>query len=87
MVTNNRSFLVIHALFCLARSDLDHIFVTMAPFFVDLVRCVDEEWDMLLACIRHGRIPDLDGIGHLRIHLQVSWNLTGLEMRVLFYVE
>ncbi|KAI9458738.1 GH3 auxin-responsive promoter [Boletus coccyginus] len=74
MVTNNRSFLIIHALFCLARSDLDQIFVSFAPFFVDLVRCVEEEWDMLLACIRHGRIPDLDGIADLRIHLQVAFN-------------
>ncbi|KAI9458737.1 GH3 auxin-responsive promoter [Boletus coccyginus] len=74
MVTNNRSFLIIHALFCLAQPDLDQIFVTMVPFFVDLVRCVEEEWDMLLACILHGRIPDLDGIAHLQIHLQVAFN-------------
>lgn len=74
MIAHNRSFLLIHALFCLIHPDIDQIFVTFATIFADLVRCVDEEWDMLLICIHDGRIPELDGIGQLRDHLQVSRN-------------
>lgn len=87
MITNNRSLLMIHALFCLARPDLDQNFVTFATFFfVDLVRCVNEEWDMLVMCIRDGRIPDLDDIGHLRVYLQASRKSNTLNY-VVFYVE
>ena len=78
---------MIHALFCLARPDLDQNFVTFATFFfVDLVRCVNEEWDMLVMCIRDGRIPDLDDIGHLRVYLQASRKSNTLNY-VVFYVE
>ena len=71
MIIDNRAFLMIHALFCLTRPDMDQIFVTFATTFVDMVRCMDEEWNMVVACIRDGKIPDLDGLGHLRVYLQV----------------
>ncbi|KAF8431082.1 GH3 auxin-responsive promoter [Boletus edulis BED1] len=74
MITHNRSFLLIHGLFCLIRPDIDQFFVTFATIFVDLVRCVDEEWDMLVTCIRNGKIPDLDGIGRLRAHIQAVFS-------------
>lgn len=72
MITHNRSFLTIQALFCLVHSDIDQIFVAFATSFVDLLRCADEEWDLLVTCIYDGIIPDLEGIGRLRTHLQVS---------------
>ena len=62
---------MIHALFCLSCPDLDEIVVTFAIVFVDLIRVVDQAWDSLVASIREGRIPDLEGIDHLRVHLQV----------------
>ena len=40
IIIHNRSFLMIHALFCLSYPDLDQIFVTFVTIFVDLVRYV-----------------------------------------------
>ncbi|KAN0093413.1 GH3 auxin-responsive promoter [Tylopilus felleus] len=74
MITHNRSFLTIQALFCLVHSDIDQIFVAFATSFVDLLRCADEEWDLLVTCIYDGIIPDLEGIGRLRTHLQAAFS-------------
>ncbi|KIJ13248.1 hypothetical protein PAXINDRAFT_100832 [Paxillus involutus ATCC 200175] len=71
LITHHRSFLIIHALFCLVSRDLDRLIMTFAPVFMDLLRHVDDEWDMMLTCIKDGTIPDLDGIDYVRAHLQV----------------
>ncbi|KAF8836527.1 hypothetical protein BDN67DRAFT_1014640 [Paxillus ammoniavirescens] len=71
LITRHQSFLIIHALFCLACRDLERLATTFAPVFMDIMRHVDDEWDMLLTCIRDGTIPDLEGIDHVRAHLQV----------------
>ncbi|KIJ59269.1 hypothetical protein HYDPIDRAFT_33339 [Hydnomerulius pinastri MD-312] len=70
MITNHRSFLMIHALFCLATRDLKRIAITFATLFADMMRRVDEEWDMLLDCIRNGTIPHLDSLDDLRVYLE-----------------
>ncbi|KIJ13245.1 hypothetical protein PAXINDRAFT_100830 [Paxillus involutus ATCC 200175] len=72
LITHHRFFLTIHALFCLVSRDLDRLIMTFAPVFMDLLRHVDEEWDMVLTCIKDGTIPDLEGIDHVRAHLQVQ---------------
>ncbi|KIJ08716.1 hypothetical protein PAXINDRAFT_88469 [Paxillus involutus ATCC 200175] len=64
---------MIHALFCLVSRDLDRLIMTFAPVFMDLLRHVDEEYDMMLTWIKDGTIPDLEGIDHVRAHLQVSF--------------
>ncbi|KAF8839600.1 hypothetical protein BDN67DRAFT_969812 [Paxillus ammoniavirescens] len=71
MIRGHRSLLMIHALFCLACRDLDRFITTFAPVFIDLIRHMDEGWDMFVACIKDGTIPDLEGIDHVRAHLQV----------------
>ncbi|KIK81405.1 hypothetical protein PAXRUDRAFT_27885 [Paxillus rubicundulus Ve08.2h10] len=71
LIARPRSFLLIHALFSLASRDLERWVMTFAPAFMDFVRHVDEEWDMLITCIKDGTIPDLEGIDHVRAHLQV----------------
>ncbi|KIK75481.1 hypothetical protein PAXRUDRAFT_18969 [Paxillus rubicundulus Ve08.2h10] len=71
LITHHQSFLMIHALFCLACRDLDRLIMTFAPVFMDLLRHVDEEWEMMVTCIKNGTIPDLEGIGHARSFLQV----------------
>ena len=40
--------------------------------FIDLIRCIDEQWDTLVSCVRDGNLPDLEGIDHVREHLQVG---------------
>ncbi|KAG9312134.1 GH3 auxin-responsive promoter [Chiua virens] len=64
------SFLTIHGLFFLARRDLEQFYVPFGTLFVDLIRRIDEHWDLLVSCIRDGTVPDLQGIAHVRAHLQ-----------------
>ncbi|KIJ13250.1 hypothetical protein PAXINDRAFT_117446 [Paxillus involutus ATCC 200175] len=45
--------------------------MTFAPLFLDIIRHVDEDWDTLVACINDGTLPDLEGIEHVRAHLEV----------------
>ncbi|KAF8835122.1 hypothetical protein BDN67DRAFT_975581, partial [Paxillus ammoniavirescens] len=71
MIRGHRSLLMIHALFCLVCRDLDRFVTTFAPVFIDLICHIDEGWDMFVACIKDGTIPDLEGIDHVRAHLQV----------------
>jgi len=40
--------------------------------FVDMIRHLDTEFDMVVDCIANGTIPDLDGIAEVRHHLEVS---------------
>ena len=66
------SFLIIHGLFFLAHRDVYQFYTPIAATFVDLIRHIDELWDVLVSCIRDGRLPDLEGIDHVREYLQVS---------------
>ncbi|KAF9234048.1 GH3 auxin-responsive promoter [Melanogaster broomeanus] len=74
MIIHHRSFLMMHALFTLACRDLDLFYAMFATLFLDIIRLLADEWDMLVTCIREGTIPDLDGIDHVRSHLQVHWH-------------
>ena len=40
--------------------------------FVDMIRILDVEFDMVVDCIANGTIPDLDGVAEVRHHLEVS---------------
>ena len=40
--------------------------------FVDMIRHLDMEFDMVADCIANGTIPDLDGTAEVRHHLEVS---------------
>ena len=40
--------------------------------FVDMIRYIDTEFDMLVDCIANGTIPDLDGIAEVWHCLEVS---------------
>ncbi|KIJ10893.1 hypothetical protein PAXINDRAFT_172025 [Paxillus involutus ATCC 200175] len=71
MIRSHRSLLMVHALFCLACRDLDQFITTYAPVFIDLIRRMGEEGEMFVTCIKDGTIPDLEGIDHVRAHLQV----------------
>ncbi|KAF9231635.1 hypothetical protein BU15DRAFT_68166 [Melanogaster broomeanus] len=74
MIIHHRSFLMMHALFTLACRDLDLFYAMFATLFLDIIRLLADEWDMLVTSIREGTIPDLDGIDHVRSHLQVHWH-------------
>ncbi|KAG6375687.1 GH3 auxin-responsive promoter [Boletus reticuloceps] len=70
------SFLTIHGLFFLAHRNVCFFCTTFATQFVDLIRCIDEHWDMLVSCIRDGTLPDVQGIDHVREYLQAGrWSI------------
>ena len=72
MIAHHKSFLMTHALFTLACRDLDRFILTFSTLFHDLVRYIDEEWDLFLSSIKNGKVPDLPGVDKLHSHLQVS---------------
>ena len=40
--------------------------------FVDMIRHLDKEFDMVVDCIANGTIPDLDRIAEARHYLEVG---------------
>ena len=72
LISHHPSFLTIHGLFFLIHRDIDRFFVLFAMVFLDCLRQIDERWDILISCIRDGILPDLEGIDHIREHLQAS---------------
>ncbi|KAI6038429.1 GH3 auxin-responsive promoter [Pisolithus marmoratus] len=71
-IVHHRSFLLIHALFGLAKASLEEIAVTFVTIFMDMVNCMEEEWATLISSIRHGTIPDFEQIDHVRMYLQLN---------------
>ena len=51
---------------------MDRFSILFATQFVDLIRHINENWDVLVSCIRDGTLPDLKDIDHVREYLQVS---------------
>ncbi|KAI6038445.1 GH3 auxin-responsive promoter [Pisolithus marmoratus] len=71
-VLHHRSFLLIHALFALANTSLDGFAVTFVSYFIDMVHCIADEWDVLVSGIQNGIIPDFEHIDHVRRYLQIN---------------
>jgi len=72
LIAHHRPFLFIHALFALAEPHVDQFRVLYIPIFMDIVHVIQAEWEVLLSSIRDGTIPDIEHIGHVQAHLQVS---------------
>ncbi|KAI6013488.1 GH3 auxin-responsive promoter [Pisolithus microcarpus] len=72
-ITHYRSFLLIHALFALSDPTVERFLMTFITFFVDLIRYVHENWDLLITSIRDGTIPDIGHIEHVRKYLQANF--------------
>ncbi|KAH0835636.1 GH3 auxin-responsive promoter [Lanmaoa asiatica] len=62
-----RSFLLIHALFAIGSKSLETMSMAFISTFVDMIRHLDTEFDVVVDCIANGTIPDLDGIAELNI--------------------
>ncbi|KAF8553870.1 hypothetical protein OG21DRAFT_1441256 [Imleria badia] len=67
-----RSFLLIHALFAVGSRSLETMSMAFLSTFVDMIRHLDMEFDMVVDCIANGTIPDLDGIAEVRHYLEVN---------------
>ncbi|KAI5990143.1 GH3 auxin-responsive promoter [Pisolithus albus] len=73
LITHHRSFLLIHALFALLDPTVERFLMTFITFFVDLIRYVHENWDLLITSIWDGTIPDIGHIEHVRTYLQANF--------------
>ncbi|KAI9458987.1 hypothetical protein HD554DRAFT_2317072 [Boletus coccyginus] len=71
-IGNRLSFLLIHALFAVGSRSLEAMRMVSMGTFVDMIRHLDAEFDMVVECIANGTIPDLDGIAKVRHHLEVN---------------
>ncbi|KAL4066488.1 GH3 auxin-responsive promoter [Scleroderma yunnanense] len=70
-ITHHKSFLMIHALFTLADRKVERIGMTFVTIFIDMLFCIQEEWDALVSSIRDGVIPAIEHIDHVRGYLQL----------------
>ncbi|KIM55204.1 hypothetical protein SCLCIDRAFT_1221347 [Scleroderma citrinum Foug A] len=69
-IRHYRTFLLMHVLFALAEPKLENITALFGTVFVDMVRYMEDEWDVLLDSIETGKIPDWEGINHLLHYLE-----------------
>jgi auxin responsive GH3 family protein len=67
-----RSFLLIHALFAVGSRSLEAMEMVFLNTFVDMIRYLDMEFDMVVDCIANGTIPELDGISDVRHYLELN---------------
>ncbi|KAI6119507.1 GH3 auxin-responsive promoter [Pisolithus thermaeus] len=72
-ITHHRSFLLIHALFALSDPMVERFLMTFLTFFADLIRYVQEDWDLLITSVRDGTIPNIGHIEHVRTYLQANF--------------
>ena len=66
------SFLLIQGLFALGSKSLESMGMIFVTTFVEMMRHLDAEFDMVVDCIANGTIPELDGVAEVRHHLEVS---------------
>jgi len=77
-IRHYRTFLLMHVLFALAEPKLENITTLFGTVFVDMVRYMEDEWDVLLDSIETGKIPDWEGINHVLHYLEVyTFHLEG----------
>ncbi|KAL4073475.1 GH3 auxin-responsive promoter, partial [Scleroderma citrinum] len=69
-IQNYKSMLFVHALFAVQERQLELINTMFATVFRDFCCAVGGNWDTILDCIETGKIPDLEGISHVRENLE-----------------
>ncbi|KAJ3411287.1 hypothetical protein HDV05_002433 [Chytridiales sp. JEL 0842] len=68
-----KSFLLLHCLFALGTENIELINTMFSTAFIDCIRLIMEEWDLLLICIEEGVIPPLEGVEDLKDDLLNHW--------------
>ncbi|EIW81566.1 hypothetical protein CONPUDRAFT_165674 [Coniophora puteana RWD-64-598 SS2] len=59
LIPNHRSMMLTHAVFALAERSLDTLCTLWTTTFIDFIRLIDEEWEMLVGAIGDGHLPQL----------------------------
>ncbi|EIW81567.1 hypothetical protein CONPUDRAFT_90431 [Coniophora puteana RWD-64-598 SS2] len=57
LISNYRSFLLVHAAFALAEESLDTIAMMWSTTFMDFIHWMDEEWSTLVDAVSTGKLP------------------------------
>jgi len=73
-IVNYRSFLLVHLVFALADPQLETINTLFGYMFVDMIRCLEEEWDILVNSIETGVLPEWEGTSHVRQYLEPKFS-------------
>ncbi|KIJ62984.1 hypothetical protein HYDPIDRAFT_114133 [Hydnomerulius pinastri MD-312] len=73
-IGNWQSFLLIHALFAITNRSVETMAMAFINTFVDMIQYIDQNFDLLMNCIKNGIIPDLDGIAQFRCHLEPNFS-------------
>jgi len=68
--------MLMHTLFALAEREVEMISGHFSPTILDMILYMEEEWDILVACIGSGTLPDWEGIDHVREYLEVATSLS-----------
>jgi len=71
-ILNYKSMLFVHALFAVQERQLELINAMFTTVLRDFCQVIGSSWDTILDCIESGTVPALDGIDHVREHLEVS---------------
>ncbi|KAI6021207.1 GH3 auxin-responsive promoter [Pisolithus marmoratus] len=69
-IPNYRSMLLVHALFAVQERQLELINTMFTTVLRDFCHTIGNNWDTILDCIESGKIPDLEGIDHVRESLE-----------------
>ncbi|KAF9234200.1 GH3 auxin-responsive promoter [Melanogaster broomeanus] len=69
-----RSFLLMHVLFALADPQLETVNTLFGTVFIDMIRYMEDEWDMLLDSIETGVLPNWDGVDHVLEYLEPKFH-------------
>ncbi|EIW76081.1 hypothetical protein CONPUDRAFT_85240 [Coniophora puteana RWD-64-598 SS2] len=69
-IDNYRTYLLIHGFFALGDVMLENVNTLFGTVFLDMIRYIEEEWDHLLDCLEHGKLPNFEGLEEVRKYLE-----------------
>ncbi|KAH7884904.1 GH3 auxin-responsive promoter [Phlebopus sp. FC_14] len=69
-----RTFVLMHALFAMARRDLEAMSMGFLNTFADMIHYIEDEYTVLVDAIEKGAIPNFEGMDHVRCHLESTLN-------------
>ncbi|KAH7884874.1 GH3 auxin-responsive promoter [Phlebopus sp. FC_14] len=72
LISQYRSFLLIHGLFSLANRDIEVFSIAFMSTIADMLRYIEDEYIVLADAIEKGIIPEYEGIGHVQSYLKTA---------------
>ena len=60
-----------NSFFALTDPSIIFMNATLSTILYDAIRIIEENWDMMVKAIEQGILPEVDGLGGYRKHLEV----------------